>query len=189
MYTSVTLIQQRTGQTLTADQQSFVNTVIIPALTDWLNRYLGTSYLTVAGPTTVIKNGDGTSVMLVPELSTVTAIEPRNQDGTLGDALDADDYYYSNGALYLYSGRWATGRQNWRISGNGIVVPYPLQLAATIMASNMLNAGSTTEGGLKSEKIGEYTKVYGDGGNSSVGSFANDEVESLLAIYKPVRLA
>ena len=44
MYTSVTLIQQKIGRSLTADEASFATTVAIPAITERISNYLGINY-------------------------------------------------------------------------------------------------------------------------------------------------
>lgn len=191
MYTSTTLIQQRTGQTLTSDQESLLNAVIIPAIQQWINNYLGTSYADTETPdTNVIKSGDGTRVLLVPELKDITAIAPVDADGVVGTPLDDGTWYVEGTGIYLRTGRFTEGWGNYQITGTQPATPGNVSLAATILASNILNSGANTAAGdITSERIGDYAVTYSKAGSDNSGSFSNVEVLNLLAPYRPLRIA
>lgn len=185
-YTNVTLIQQKTGTTLTADQTSYMEAVILPGITKWIDQYLGlkTSYAAAEGTGTVIFGGNGTNIAILPTLDGITRVSERDQDGTTHD-IATDSWIESEpGVVRLYSGRFVKGIANYEAEGPTITVPAPIQMAATIMASNAIT--TTGSGTIQSEKIGDYQITYASGGAAAT---TTPDVYDLLAPYRPIRIA
>lgn len=186
-YTSVTLIQQQTGTTLTADESSYANAVVIPAIEGWINEYLGIDTFYDGASTTarsvIARDGTGTRVILVP-FGSVTSASYMDADGTL-EAIPSEDMYQVGGALYNRN-NWIRGEYNILIELDPVSVP-GIQLAATIMASKAIQDKGSRE--IDSEKIGDYQVTYANlGTQQGVNAFADDDVYMLLAPYKPIRL-
>ena len=189
MYTSVTLIQQKIGRTLTADEASFADAVAIPAIDEWINNYLGLKFDDANGALIRMTKGD-TAAVYAGVFATITAVEEMDAEGN-ATTIDANSYYYDSPYLFTYTGKKMLSGHNpnrLKITGTYADVPAGLRLAATIMASKPL----TFKGGreIDSEKIGDYQVTYSNlTTQAGVASLADDDVMTLLAQYKPIRLA
>lgn len=187
MYTSVTLIQQKIGRALTADEASFANAVVLPAIDEFINNYLGVSFDDANGALIRYANG-GSAAVFAGYFATLTKVEYVDSEDNV-DLIAAIDYYYDSPFIFTYSGNpFTKGRRNLKITGTYDDVPSALALAATMMASKPL----TFKGGreVDSEKIGDYQVTYSNlTTQAGVASLADDEVMLLLSQFKPIRLA
>lgn len=189
MYTSVTLIQQKIGRVLTADEQSLFNAVVGPAIDEWINNYLGMSFDDANGAVVIKRNGGSAAVYFGP-LATVTKVEYVDPDTAIGegDELSTSDYYFENGWLFTYSRKpFINGVRNMRLTGTFADVPGGIRLAATMLAAKPLQHKGARE--VDSEKIGDYQVTYSNlSTQANVATLIDDSILTLLAPYKPLRV-
>lgn len=187
MYTSITLIQQKIGRTLTADEASFATTVAIPAITEWISNYLGISYDDANGAFVSYGHG-GSAAVFIGAMNSLTKVEYVDAEDN-AELIDPVDYYQDGNWLFTRSGKpFNTGRRNIKVTGTLADVPALVQLAATMMAAKPL----TYKGGreIDQEKIGDYQVVYSNlTTQAGAAALADDDVMLLLGQYKPMRLA
>lgn len=190
MYTSATLVQQKTGTTLTADEISFLDAVTIPAIDEWINNYLGVEYDDANGVLTVHANG-GSSAVFVGPFATVTRLEYVDPDTEVdgGDELDATDWYYQGGYIFTYSGvPFTTGVRNLRITGTYLDIPAGIRLAATMLAVKVVQYKGARQ--MDSEKIGDYQVTWSNlSTQAGVAELIDDNILNLLGQYQPIRMA
>lgn len=189
MYTSATLVQQKTGKTLTADEASLLEAVVVPAIDDWINNYLGLKYDDANGTLTVHRNG-GSSAIYVGPIQDITRVEYVDPDTAVGggDLLDTNEYYYDAGYLFTYTGKkFMPGIRNIRITGKYVDVPAGIKLAATMMAVKVVQYKGARE--KDSEKIGDYQVTWSNlSTQAGVAQLVDDNVLALLNQFKPIRL-
>ncbi len=189
MYTSVTLIQQKIGRVLTADEQSLFNAVVGPAIDQWINNYLGISFNDDNGAVVIKRNGGSAAVYFGP-LATVTKVEYVDPDTAIdeGDELATTDYYFENGWLFTYSRKpFIKGVRNIRLTGTFADVPAAIALAATMMAAKPLQHKGARE--VDSEKIGDYQVTYSNlSTQANVATLIDDSILAILAPFKPLRV-
>lgn len=187
MYTSITLIQQKIGRALTADEASFASAVVIPAIDEFINNYLGVQFDDANGALVRYTKG-GSAAVFAGYFATLTKVEYVDAEGNV-DEIATTDYYYDKPFIFTYSGKpFTVGVRNIKITGTYQDVPSALALAATMMASKPL----TFKGGreVDSEKIGDYQVTYSNlTTQAGVASLADDEVMLLLSQFKPIRVA
>jgi len=187
MYTSVTLIQQKIGRSLTADEASFADAVAIPAITGWINQYIGVTFDDANGTYTTYSNG-GSSAVFIGLLSELTKVEYADAEDNV-DLIDPTDYYHEGNWIFTRSGKpFLAGVRNIKITGKLADVPAVITLAATMMASKPL----TYKGGreIDQEKIGDYQVTYSSlTTQAGAAALADDDVLTLLNQFKPMRLA
>lgn len=190
MYTSVTLIQQKIGRVLTADESSLFNAVVGPAIDDWINNYLGLIFDDTNGEVVIRRNGGSAAVFFGP-LATVTKVEYVDPDTAIGEGteLDATEYYFENGWLFTYSRKpFIRGVRNIRLTGTFADVPAGIRLAATMLAAKPLQHKGARE--IDSEKIGDYQVTYSNlSTQAGVAELIDDSILALLAPFKPLRVA
>lgn len=189
-YTSATLVQQKTGNTLTVDEVSLLDAIIAPAITDWINNYIGATYDDTNGVVTVHRNG-GSAAVYVGPLATITRVEYVDPDTAVngGDLFAVTDYYKEGDYIFTYTGKpFNKGVRNIRITGTYMDIPPAITLAATIMAAKAVQYKGANL--ISSEKIGDYQVSYSDiSAQKGVADFVDATVMQLLAPYKPLRLA
>lgn len=190
MYTSATLIQQKTGKTLTADEASLFDAIVGPAITEWINNYLGIQYDEATGQLIRHVNGGSAAVFIGP-FSSIDRIEYVDPDTVTdgGDLFDPTEYYIEGGWLFTYSRRpFVPGVRNIRVTGSMATVPASITLAATMMATKVIQYKGARE--VDSEKIGDYQITYSNlSTQEGVASLVDDNILTLLAPFKPIRLA
>lgn len=190
MYTSVTVIQQKIGRALTADEASLFDAVVGPAIDEWINNYLGLRYDDANGAVTVHRDG-GSAAIYVGPLATITRVEYVDPDTAVngGDLLATNDYYFENGWLFSYSRKpFNKGVRNIRVTGTFADVPATIRLAATMMAAKPLQHKGARE--IDSEKIGDYQVTYSNlTTQANVATLVDDSILALLAPFKPIRVA
>lgn len=186
-YSSVTLVEQKTGTTLSVDQRSYMEAVVLPAIDAWINGYIGVFGAFASEPDTegeVIFSGNGTNIALLPQLVTITNLHERDVEDAR-EEIDISSWYMTEpGVVRLYTGKFQEGIANYVAEGILAEAPASLVLAATEMASNVIT--NTGTGALQSEKIGDWQKVYATAG---AASYANDSVLIYLQPYKAIRVA
>ena len=187
MYTSITLIQQKIGRSLTADEASFATTVAIPAITEWISNYLGINYDDANGAFVTYAHG-GSAAVFIGSMNSLTKVEYVDAEDN-AELIDAVDYYKDGNWLFTRSGKpFTKGIRNIKATGTLADVPALVQLAATMMAAKPL----TYKGGreIDQEKIGDYQVTYSNlTTQAGAAALADDDVMLLLNQYKPMRLA
>lgn len=190
MYTSATLVQQKTGKTLTVDEASLFDAIVGPAITEWINNYLGFRYDAATGDLTVHRNGGSAAVFIGPfsEITRLEYVDPTTAVGG-GTELEAGTYYVEGGWLFTYSKRaFVNGVRNIRVTGKMAIVPASITLAATMMATKVIQYKGARE--VDSEKIGDYQVTYSNlSTQAGVAELVDDTILQLLAPFKPIRLA
>jgi hypothetical protein len=190
MYTSVTVIQQKIGRVLTADEASLFDAVVGPAIDEWINNYLGFSFNDDNGAVTIHRDG-GSSAVYVGPLASITKIEYVGPDTAVdaGDEWATTDYYFENGWLFSYSRKpFVKGVRNIRVTGTFADIPASIRLAATMLAAKPLQHKGARE--VDSEKIGDYQVTYSNlSTQANVAQLIDDSILALLAPFKPIRVA
>jgi len=190
MYTSVTLIQQKIGRVLTADEQSLFNSVVGPAIDEWINTYIGASYDDDNGALILKRNGGSAAVYFGP-LEDITRVEylDNETDPGDGDEIAANDYYFEGGYLFAYNRvPFIKGTRNLVVTAKYADVPATLRLAATMMAAKPLQHKGARE--VDSEKIGDYQVTYSNlTTQANVATLVDDNILAILAPFKPIRVA
>lgn len=190
MYTSVTLIQQKIGRVLTADEQSLFNSVVGPAIDEWINNYIGASYDDANGALILRRNGGSAAIYFGP-VTGITRVEylDNETDPGEGDVIDAVDYYFDGGFLFSYNRvPFVRGTRNVVVTATYSDVPASIQLAATMMAAKPLQHKGARE--VDSEKIGDYQVIYSNlSTQANVAQIIDDSILAVLAPFKPIRLA
>jgi len=112
-------------------------------------------------------DGDGSHVLLVDDCISLTKIE-MGDPTTTKDELDSDDYYtypYNRtpkNKVY-YSGIFTKAHKNIDVTakwGYSEEVPSDIELAATTLASLIIEEAWQSEGETESESIGNYSITY-----------------------------
>ena len=190
MYTSATLVQQKTGKALTADEASLLDAVVGPAIDEWINNYIGASYDDANGDLNLYRDG-GSAAVYVGPLNTISRLEYTDPDTDPGegDEILATDYYYQNGYIFTYTRRpFNVGVRNLLITAKLNDIPASIRLAATIMAVKAVQYKGARE--VDSEKIGDYQVTYSNlSTQAGVAQLVDDNVLAILAPFKPIRLA
>lgn len=190
MYTSATLVQQKTGKVLTADEASLLEAIVVPAITEWIDNYLGLHYDDANGELIVHRNGGSAAIYVGPiqNISRVEYVDPETAEGE-GDEVTSTEYYLDGPYLFTYTGKpFTKGIRNLRITGELVDIPASIQLAATMMAVKAVQYKGARE--VDSEKIGDYQVTYSNlSTQAGVATLVDDNVLALLAPFKPIRLA
>ena len=186
-YTSVTLIQQKIGRALTADEASFASAVVIPAISQWLEEYTGVAFDDANGALVTYAKG-GSAAVYVGHFKTLTKVEYVDAEGN-ADELDANAFYYERPYIFTYTGKpFNKGVRNIKATGTKMSVPAVITLAATTMAAKPLVYKGDKD--VASEKIGDYQVNYTSlTQQNGVAGLFDDSIAALLAPYKVIRLA
>lgn len=111
-------------------------------------------------------------------IQSITSIE--KWDGTSWDDVDSDSYRYEDGTgrIYVDSGVWANGFQNYRVSYSGgfSTIPFALEDLVLEIAALMWNKVGT-DPRVSREKIGSYRTEY-------IEDFLPSELEGRLSYWE-----
>lgn len=172
-YTTVAKIQAQLGTTLTSEQSTYFTDVLSPGVDAYINSVTETQFGSVTTVEAFV-SGDGTDLLIIPTMHTITAVNVVNNDGTfeLVGATDYTEYPRSQNYVYAlrkYTGEWSDGFENYRVSGiyGYSTVPDDITQAATDLAVSALSANQE---GYKSEKVGDWSVTYKDTGFSPTGN-------------------
>lgn len=160
MYTTTENIKNKLGQSLTEHQAAYFTDVLSPVIDTYIDNQTNTSF--VNGAATVYADGEGTSLLIIPTMNTVTAV--RNESG---DTIPSTDYTLlpqgstEKTAIRSKAGIWSEGYENYSIIGKlgHSAVPETITHIATELAVNALTVNNS---GLKSEKVGDWSATYAD---------------------------
>jgi hypothetical protein len=163
---------------------------VIPAITEWIDAYLGVHYDDENGALIVHRNG-GSAAVYVGPVTDVTRVEyvDSTTEPEAGDLLAPADYYIEGGYLFSYTQRpFTKGVRNIRVTAKLASVPASIKLAATMMAVKAVQYKGARE--VDSEKIGDYQVTYSNlSTQAGVATLVDDNVLALLSPFKPIRLA
>lgn len=196
MYTNIPLIENFLQRALSENEQAFLG-ALIPAITTWLNRKLGTSFEEVSATTRYFDGGSAT--IDIDPCYDITEIKSINNDGT-------DSYIYTTGTEYVAEPQNTTIKNELRRryghfpKGAGRIavtakfsenedpgIPYDIQTAATIMAAEVLNQGkiASSGGNVASESLEGHSVTYDTSSTALDGiSGSNPNVRSILDLRK-----
>jgi len=151
-------------------------TDFISSVTNFINTYCGREFEQESA-TSKLYDGDGTKILLVDDILTVSKIEILDEDGNVDYTLDNANEYYLEPAnetpkqkiiINLDNapiGIFPTGHQNVKITGtfgNSVTVPADIELAATKLVAEILEDYNITSGDVTQERLGEYSVSYSD---------------------------
>lgn len=198
-YTTEANIEGYIGVDIPASKSAYV-AVLIAAVTAWINNYIGKSYSAISG--VKYYDGSGAPSIFTDPLQTVTAVEILDSNGNVTQVLSADDYilYPLNNTIkdtiYIKNNYWcgflsqSSSDQPRRVKvsatfGAGATVPDDIQMAATMLASDLYNVGNSadSEGTVSSESLGDYSVTYSKVNTS--GS-SNMTVTGILDMYRDI---
>lgn len=190
MYTSATLVQQKTGKVMTADEASLFDSTVGPAITEWISNYIGATYDDDNGDLIVRRDGGSAAIYIGPvkDVSRVEYLDNETTPGE-GDEIAAADYYIDGGYLFSYNRvPFIRGTRNVVVTAKFDSIPASIRLAATMMAVKAVQYKGARE--VDSEKIGDYQVTYSNlSTQAGVAQLVDDNVLALLAPFKPIRLA
>lgn len=162
-YTTVSNIQDKLGTTLTDDQSTFFTSVLSDAIDTYIDRMTETTF-EASDPTDVYVSGDGTTILVIPTMNTITAVASVD-DSDVATVLDTTSYVlYPRSDTNKYSirrtdGSWSCGIENYKVTGvlGYAAVPSDITLVATELAVISLNQNDNN---YKSEKVGDWAVTY-----------------------------
>lgn len=169
-YTSQTLIEQYLQRSLTAQEISFLTT-LLPAIRLWLDRILSSTFYEVEESTRYF-DGGGETVDIDP-CTAITAVKSvDNEHSVSSDYTNLTDYVAepqnqtvknelvrrSGGYFPKGNGRIAVTAKFSEYDG---AIPQDIQLAATRIAADVLQAGKTSAvGNVQSESLEGHSVTY-----------------------------
>lgn len=186
-YTTQAKIEAYIGRSLSTSEVTNL-TDLLPSVDSIIDEILGSSYL---DSTRTFYFDGGDSVIDLPGLSTVTSVNYYDSDTDTLEPISTSLYkvYPLNSACKLYirmiDGEFQEGLGNVAVVGNTGAAPNDIVLAATIMAADFINTAGSA-GALVEERIGDWTKKYASGADSSNGT--RTKVLQLLAPYRDIMI-
>ena len=186
-YTSQNRIEAHLGRALTASE-SVMLTDILPAVDTVINELIGAEY---DNATATLYFDGGSSIVDLPGMTDITSVNYYDPNTDTLSPIDSSSYtaYPLNSSRKFYlrmrNGRFTDGVSNIAVVGNTGDAPSEVVLAATIMASDFLTT-SNASGALTEERIGDWTKKYASGSDSSDGTRL--KVLQLLAPYRDIMI-
>lgn len=181
-YTTTANIESKLGAALTTEQVAYFTNVLSGGIDAYINQKTQTMFASV-DTTNVYVSGDGSSVLVIPTMNTITAVV-RISGADDESVITTSDYVtYPRGeddkyALRSKSGFWSEGFENYKITGKlGYKkIPEDIIYVATELAVNGLNANTNN---YKSEKVGDWSVTYAD-----ADKFLSSESLGILASYR-----
>lgn len=182
-YTTQANVEAKVG-TLSAEQITYLNTVLIPAIDAYINKETGT----VFGSTESVEiyvSGNDSEMLNIPTMHDITEVSI--VDGSTETTVPSVDYVaYPRSADDKYaiqslSESWEEGFDNYKITGElGLkTVPADIKMIATEMAVNSLSMANNQN--VKSESVGDWSVTYRE--NQQIISV---ESKSVLANYRRI---
>lgn len=196
-YTTQAQIEQYLQRTLTANEVSFLTT-LLPAIKTWIDKKLNSNFDT-ASETTRYYDGGNQNLDIDP-CNTITAVSSLNDDGTTGYAYDlttTPEVLYEprnetvKRELRKRGGKFPHGIQNIAVTAlfteyDG-AVPQDIQTIATILASGVINQGknASSGGNIASESLEGHSVTYDTSDNTIEGvSSMNPAIVGLLEQHR-----
>lgn len=180
-YTTQTKIEDYKKRALNAYEVNMLDDVL-PAVDAMINEILGVAYS--SGDQTMYFDG-GCTLVDLPGLTSITSVEYVDTAGGT-TAIDSESYiaYPLNSARKTYlkhrSGQFNDGDGNIKIVGDTGAAPSEVVLAATMLASDLVDENNGKE---KREKIGDWEVEYSD-----VSGTVRNDVMNLLAPYRDIMI-
>lgn len=166
-YTTENLVEDFLKRDLTASEVTLLETVLIPAVKQFIDRYTSSTYDDVSA-TSRYYDGECTSVVDIDPCTAITAVALVDEDQTLLETLDSNQYvaYPINATVkkYLKFRNFNAGKRlayikvTAKFSEYDSGVPTDIQLAATKLAAHFLTSGETA--GVQSESIEGHSITY-----------------------------
>lgn len=169
-YTDASSIQGYLQRSLTADETSML-TWLIPAISKWVDSYLGTSF-DEAQPGTREYDGTGGRILDIDPCTAITSVVSVNEDFDTDYTYDADDYVAQpqndnvKDQLVKRHGRWPLGIANIAVtakfSSYDGSVPEDIKMAVTRIAAGIIQGtwNDDSSAGIKRESIEGHTIEY-----------------------------
>lgn len=198
-YTTQTLIENYLQRSLNANEIAFL-AILIPAVKLWIDRMTSSTFDS-ASETTRYFDGGGVMVDIDP-CTDITDVDSVNTDNT-------ESYDYTNLTEYLAEpqnetvkrylvkrdGHWPSGTGNIKVTAKFTEydggVPDDIEVAATILAAEVLNQGKVASGGgnVASESLEGHSISY-DTSASTMDAIAsnNPSIKSILDLRKEIFL-
>jgi len=136
----------------------------VEAVEDYIDRETNRTFGTSNSASERVYDGDDTTTLIIDDAHEVVSVERDIDDSP----LSTDDYYTKPAnekpytAIELDDQVFPEGTQNVTVNakwGYGSV-PNDIELAATVLAAGILNAGTTTDDEVKKESFGDYSVTY-----------------------------
>lgn len=184
-YTSQSNIESYLDRSLTTAEVTHLTT-LLPSVDTIIEEIIGTSY---ADNEVALYFDGGTSIVDLPGMTTISSVNYYDQDTDTLDPIDTTSYteYPLNSVRKFYirmrTGKFTSGEGNVAVIGNTGAAPSEIVEAATIMAADFLSSTGSA-GVVTEEKIGDWTKKYAGGMDSSSGT--RTKVLQLLAPYRDI---
>lgn len=168
-YSSQTLIEKYLQRSLSADEITFLTT-LLPAIRLWLDRILSSTFYEVDASTRYF-DGGGETVDIDP-CTAITAVKSvDNEHDTSSDYTNLTDYVAEpqnqtvKNELVHRAGRFPRGSGRIAVTAKFSeydgAIPQDIQLAATRIAADVLQAGKTSAvGNVQSESLEGHSVTY-----------------------------
>lgn len=181
--TDTATIAKILGRTLSSDEITLLNDLIIPAVTRYIEQQIGGSYDDTNGTLTLYRSG-GTPVIYVGGLQDAAyTVSYVDAEGT-ADLVDAISYYRQGDYLFMREGSFTEGVRNIKIVGTYADIPATLKLVAAHLAANLVDNQSSGE--IQSESYMDYSVSYA---NTNVQNGMTEGLSDMLKPFIPIRLA
>lgn len=162
-YTTIELVQQTLGRSLTADEQAYFTGTLAAAIDAYIDKKTDTTF---GGDTEtdVYVSGCDTSMLIIPTMNSITQLKID------GNTIPSTEYVqFPQGSSETFSlrkksGVWEKGIENYSVTGKlGYAeVPTDIKAVATELAANYFTGQQASISGAKSEKVGDWSITYLD---------------------------
>lgn len=146
----------------------------IAAVSHWIDRYCNREF--TAQTVTKLYDGNSKSEILTDDFTTLTKIEVIDSDGAVDESTsDSTDWFTYpanqkpktriklNQETNNFRTSFPKGNQNIKVYadwGYETSVPKEVEMAATMMVAEIVQANSASEANVKSESLGDYSVTY-----------------------------
>lgn len=162
MYTTQDNVESALDRPLTAGEASYLNGVLLPAISGYIDRETGT-YFGSDEEVEVFVNGSGTERLIIPTMWEVSKVKH-------GSSIVGSGQYrlYPSKSPYLAitrrDGKWQKGIENYTVTGKlGYEgVPADITAIATELAVNYFSTIKEDGAVIKSERTGDNSVTYAD---------------------------
>ena len=173
-YTTADQLETHLSKTFTTAQKTYINDIIIPAVDEWINNFIGGKF-DDANDSVVIKKSGGLPAIWSDWLD-VTQVK---EDDSV---VDADDYVLTDAHVVKKDGAFSEGVYNIEITGTRQDVPAAVKAAANYLAGRILQPESLS--GATEERYMDYTIKY----SGSVENYADKTAKDLLGKYRAIHV-
>lgn len=169
--------------------------------TAYIEHYTGRTWTATEAGTSRKFDGEGSEWLHIGEITSITAVQLCETDGTVYETLTANEDYVAyplnttiKDRLRIPDGLWPIGTANIIVKGtwaaDGGTQPADLKQACLYLAGLFIlgEAGAASSGGINRKRQGEVEIEYGDSAYSSTAKGWKEYVNKTIALHRRVYL-